>query len=287
MASVTNTLRELAGAYLTEQCSVIIDAEPGLRQREPIIHPTRVGVRRLRSTLRTYAPLFDAERAADLERELVWWAALLGVVRDLDILGARLAQQLDELPAELVIGPIARQIQTEIEVQHHAGWQEVQSTLDSDRYRALVADLRRWRSDTPFTEKADVPADKVKKYVNKANDKLDRRLAQAMAAYDAHDDEADEYFHSARKAGKRARYAVELAQPLWGDKADKIISARKDLQDVLGEHQDSIVSASFLRDNGVRVGIRSGHNGFTYGVLYAREVARREAVGEQLKPFLS
>ena len=53
MASITNSLRELAGAYLTEQCSVIIDAEPGLRQREPIIHPTRVGVRRLRSTLRT------------------------------------------------------------------------------------------------------------------------------------------------------------------------------------------------------------------------------------------
>ena len=291
MASITNSLRELAGAYLTEQCSVIIDAEPGLRQREPIIHPTRVGVRRLRSTLRTYAPLFDPERAADLERELVWWAGLLGVVRDLDILGARLAQQLDELPAELVIGPIARQIQTEIEVQHHAGWQEVQSTLDSDRYRALVADLRRWRSDTPFTEKADDPADKVKKYVDKASDKLDVRLARAMAAYSssdgAHDDETDEYFHSARKAGKRARYAVELAQPLWGDKADKIISARKDLQDVLGEHQDSIVSASFLRSHGVRMGIRSGHNGFTYGLLFARELARRDAVGEQLKPFLS
>ena len=266
---------------------MIIDAEPGLRQREPIIHPTRVGVRRLRSTIRTYAPLFDAERAADLEAELVWWAGLLGVVRDLDILGARLAEQLDELPPELVVGPIARQIQTEIEVQHHAGWQEVLRALDSERYRALVAELRRWRSDTPFTEKADVPAEKVKKYVNKANAKLDKRLARAMAAYDEHDDEADEYFHSARKAGKRARYAVELALPLWGSKADKIISDRKDLQDVLGEHQDSIVSASFLREQGVRMGIRSGHNGFTYGLLFARELARREAVGDELKPFLS
>ncbi len=282
-----STLRELAWEYLAEQCSVIIDAEPGLRQRENIIHPTRVGVRRLRSTIRTYSSLFDAERAAALEAELVWWAGVLGTVRDLDILGARLADQLEELPPELVVGPVARQIQTEIGVQHQAGWAEVLAALDSERYRALVAELRRWRSDTPFTEQADVPAEAVKKYVNKANTKLDKRLARAMAAYDEHDDEADEFFHSARKAGKRARYAVELALPEWGSKAEKIISDRKDLQDVLGEHQDSIVSATFLREQGVRMGIRSGHNGFTYGLLFAREQARRAAVGDDLKPFLS
>jgi CHAD domain-containing protein len=127
----------------------------------------------------------------------------------------------------------------------------------------------------------------VEKYVAKASKKLDKRLAAAMAAYDEHSDEADELFHSARKAGKRARYAVELAAPLWGAKADKIVAGRKDLQDVLGEHQDSIVSADFLRAQGIRMGIRSGHNGFTYGLLFAREQVRRAAVGEQLKPFLS
>jgi CHAD domain-containing protein len=287
MTSGPDTLRELALAYLSEQCTVIIDAESGLRQREDIIHPTRVGVRRLRSTIRTYAPLFDVEQAAALEQELVWWAGVLGRVRDLDILGDRLARQLEELPPELVVGPIARQIQTEIEVQHNAGWQDLLAALDSERYRALVAELRRWRSDTPFTDKADVPADKVAKYVEKANKKLDQRLAQAMEAYDSGDEEADEFFHSARKAGKRARYAVELALPEWGEKAQKIISERKDLQDVLGEHQDSIVSATFLRDQGVRTGNRSGHNGFTYGLLYAREVVRKDSVGDRLKPFLS
>jgi CHAD domain-containing protein len=287
MASTPDTLRELALEYLAEQCTVILDAEAGLREREPIIHPTRVGVRRLRSTLRTHAPLFDADRAGELEEELVWWAGLLGAVRDLDILNARLTQQFEELPPELVLGPIRRQIQTEIDVQHKAGWEAVQSELDSERYRALAAELRRWRSDTPFTSAADVPAKKVSKYVKNANKKLDRRLARAMAAYDEGADDADEFFHSARKAGKRARYAVELALPLWGAKAEKIISDRKNLQDVLGEHQDSIVSATFLREEGVRMGARSGHNGFTYGLLYANEQARRAAVGKNLKPFLS
>lgn len=287
MSSAPDTLRELAHLYLAEQCSVIIDAESGLRQREPIIHPTRVAVRRLRSTIRTYAPLFDADRAAALEEELVWWASVLGRVRDLDILGARLAEQIEQLPPELVIGPVARQIQTEIEVQHQAGWQDLLAALDAERYSALLTELQRWRSDPPYTEDADVSAEKVDKYVKKANKKLDKRLAAAMAAYDEADPEADEFFHSARKAGKRARYAVELALPLWGSKAEKIISDRKDLQDVLGEHQDSIVSATFLREHGIRMGIRSGHNGFTYGLLYAGEQTRRAAVGEQLKPFLS
>ena len=276
----------LAGAYIVEQCSVIIDAEPGLRAKEQIVHPTRVGVRRLRSTIRTYAALFDPDRSAGLEAELVWWAGLLGVVRDLEVLQARLEGQFAELAAELVIGPIERQIQTEIEVHRQAGWQTLFAELDGDRYRALIADLRRWRSDTPFTEHADAPAKKVQKYVDKANRKLDRRLQQAMEAYDDGVPDADELFHSARKAGKRARYAVELALPLWGKEAEQQIADRKDLQDVLGEHQDSIVSAGFLREQGIRMGIRSGHNGFTYGLLYARELARAASVGDQLKPFL-
>ena len=51
------------------------------------------------------------------------------------------------------------------------------------------------------------------------------------------DEPSDELFHRARKASKRHRYAVEAALPVWGGKADKIISQRKDLQDLLGNHQ--------------------------------------------------
>ena len=73
---------------------------------------------------------------------------------------------------------------------------------------------------------------------------------------------------------------------MWGSRADKIISERKDLQDLLGNHQDGIVSAAFLRELGGRLGIRSGQNGFTYGVLYAREVATGDSLLADLKPFL-
>jgi hypothetical protein len=61
---------------------------------------------------------------------------------------------------------------------------------------------------------------------------------------------------------------------------------RKDLQDVLGNHQDSIVSAAFLLELGRRLGVRSGQNGFSYGVLYAREIHARDSLLDDLKPFL-
>ena len=287
MPDNSQTVGDLVRIYLAEQATVLIDAEPALRSREPVIHATRVAARRLRSTLRTYQDLVDVARAGALEDELVWFARLLGGVRDLEVLEARLLADLAELPAELVVGPVAAEIETELTTQRKVAWEDVIAVLDDDRYRRLLAELHRWRSDTPLTSEAEAPAVAAKKYVKRAGKKLDKRLDRAIEAQLTGDPEADHLLHSARKAGKRSRYAVELAAPVLGKKADKLIASRKDLQDVLGEHQDSIVSAGFLRDEGVRVGIRSGHDGFTYGVLYARELTRRAAIAEQLGPFLS
>ena len=258
---------------------MIIDAEPGLRQREPIIHPTRVGVRRLRSTLRTYAPLFDAERAAALEEELVWWAGLLGVVRDLDILGARLRATAGRTARRSWWSDRSRgRSRPRSRCSTRPAGRRCTRALDSDRYRALVAELRRWRSDTPFTEKADVPG----RQGEEVREQGQHEARQAAGAghgrlrSSGDDDEADEFFHSARKAGKRARYAVELAAAAVGQQGRQdhlrpqgpAGRARR----APGQHRQRHVPAQ----QGVRMGIRSGHNGFTYGLLYARELARRD-----------
>ena len=47
----------------------------------------------------------------------MWWAGLLGKVRDLDILAQRQAALLAELPAELILGPVASTIEAELAVQ--------------------------------------------------------------------------------------------------------------------------------------------------------------------------
>lgn len=279
------TAREVIGAYLTEQCTVIIDSEAELRAGENVIHTTRVAVRRLRSTIRVFADLFDSEQAARLEEELVWWASLLGGVRDMDILTQRQQALLAELPAELILGPVESTIQEELAVQRKQAMDEMLEALNSERFRKFIAMVRHWRSDTPFTSAAEASADSIDAAIKKAKKKAGKRLATAVTARRA-EEPSDELFHRARKASKRHRYAVELVSPVWGAKADKIVSQRKDLQDLLGNHQDSIVSAAFLRDLGARRGIRSGQNGFSYGFLYARELAARDSLLDDLKPFL-
>jgi hypothetical protein len=53
-----------------------------------------------------------------------------------------------------------------------------------------------------------------------------------------------------------------------------MIKKRRKLQGLLGEHQDSIVAADFMCSEDTRIGVRSGHNGFSYG-LSTPEFERR------------
>jgi len=285
MSDKPATVRDLIGAYLAEQCTVLIDSEPQLRAGEDVVHTTRVAVRRLRSTIRVFADLFDRAEADDLESELIWWATLLGEVRDLDILAERQAALLTALPPELMLGPVSSTIHTELATRRKRATDDLTDALNSERYRKLIGLIHHWRSDPPFTEAADSPTDAIEAPIKTAKKKARKRLSTAVAVRQA-EEPSDELFHRARKASKRYRYAVEAAAPVWGPKADKIVAQRKDLQDLLGNHQDGMVSAAFLRDLGARVGIRSGQNGFSYGILYAREAASGDALLDELKPFL-
>jgi CHAD domain-containing protein len=279
------SVRDLLGTYIAEQCTVTIDSEVQLRAGEDVVHQARVAVRRLRSTIRVFPDFFDASEAQHLEEELVWWANLLGIVRDLDILAQRQTALLAELPPELILGPVAATIQVELAVQRKQAVDAMVEAMNSERYRKLIGLMHHWRSDPPFTPAADASADAIDPAIKKAKKKARGRLTTAVAARRA-DEPSDALFHRARKASKRYRYAVEAAQPVWGNKADKIVSERKDLQDLLGNHQDGIVSAAFLRDLGARFGIRSGQNGFSYGLLYAREIYAGDSLLKDLKPFL-
>ena len=86
----------------------------------------------------------------------------------------------------------------------------------------------------------------------------------------------DEELHKARKAGKRARYAAELAHPVLGKKTKNSVKRYQDLQDILGDHQDGVVAADLLRRIAAGTAQYPDENGFTYGLLYAQELHRAQ-----------
>jgi CHAD domain-containing protein len=88
-------------------------------------------------------------------------------------------------------------------------------------------------------------------------------LAQAL------DGGSGDLLHRARKP-KRARYAAELRKPL-DKRAKRTVKHFKHIQTVLGDHQDAVVATDALRRMAVTAGTTPGENGFTYGLLYARE----------------
>ena len=162
-----------------------------------------------------FSELFDPSEAAHLEEELVWWAGLLGNVRDMDILAQRQAALLDELPAELTLGPVASTIQAELAVRRKQATDAMLEALDSERFRKLVGLVHHWRSDPPFTRCRRRGTDSIDPVIKKARRKVGKRLGDAVAALRA-GEPSDELFHRARKASKRYRYAVEAALPVWG-----------------------------------------------------------------------
>jgi CHAD domain-containing protein len=264
--------------YLRRQHAELVAGDVAIRQGRDAIHATRVATRRIRSTVRIFGALFDPRRARHLDAELAWYAEMLGDVRDRQVQRARFAEAIDEIPDDLLAGPVADDVDEWLQLEQHERTDNLRRALDSTRYLQLLADVRAWAQAAPFTTAADDRPSALQPLVRRARRKARKRIRQAVAAAESMSsvtgqsmDHVDVALHRARKAAKRARYAVELAAPVGRPKhAKKIIKRYKGIQDLLGEHQDAVAAAHLLRDHAARAAVTPT---ITYGLLYAREEA--------------
>ncbi len=264
--AVTDTAAERAiHEYITAQIDMIFAGDVALRRGNDPIHDTRVATRRLRSTLRVFGKLLEGTAIGAIEDELKWYAALLGDVRDCHVQRRRLADQVHELPPELVLGPIAARIDTTLLARQVTSRNALTDAMDSTRYLKLLANLRSWQSRPPFSRRLRKRA--LVKQARKAARKADHRLTTALH------NRRHASLHRARKAAKRARYAAELLEPAGKrPQAKSNIKYYKKIQRVLGDYHDGIVSSQFLWRTATTAGTAGGENGFTYGLLYANEM---------------
>ncbi|MFD3591190.1 CHAD domain-containing protein [Nocardia sp. NPDC058640] len=227
-------------AALREDIDRLTAAEPDVRaDAYDSVHQMRVATRRLRSVLRSYRRLFDAEQAAGTEAELKWLADLLGVARDAEVRAERFTDLLasyDDVPAEVTEALVgaSRQAYTDA----HA---EVLTALDGKRYRRLKKVLDAWRTDPPLSpELSRDDATEVFDDVLRRDRKRLRKLVFAEPTATPAD--RVELLHDIRKGAKRLRYSCEAASTVLGPDASDLGARAKRLQSVLGDHRDAVES---------------------------------------------
>ncbi|MFG2457984.1 CHAD domain-containing protein [Streptomyces sp. NPDC048523] len=271
-------------AYVRAQRNAIVELDPAVRQdAEDSVHGMRVATRRLRSTLKSYGEVLDRAVTDPIGDELKWLAGELGVDRDREVLAERLSAALDEVPGALVSGPVGERLSAWSGVRPGGASARLIGVLDSRRYLALLDTLDALIADPPLLKAAGKKPHKViAKAVRKEFRKVSGRVGRALELEPGTD--RDLAIHEARKKTKRTRYAAEAARPALGKPAKTMVKAMKALQNLLGEHQDSVMARQTLRELSAVAHAR-GESAFTYGLLYGREERRAAAVEAELPGF--
>jgi len=244
------TAGDVVRAALADGVARVIAHDPGLRRGgdDEDVHQARVATRRLRSHLRSFAPLLDAP-TDDLRDELAWLGDVLGNVRDADVLLERLESRVADLPGE--DRAAADRLLDRLRTQRCRGREQLLAALRSDRYVALldrlvdvarVADM----GAVPNDESHDTDQAALRAVVRPEWESL-RDAVDGLG-----DEPANGALHQVRRRAKRLRYAVEAVEPIFAKSARDFARAVTEVQTVLGEHQDAVIAGRWLRDAATR-----------------------------------
>ena len=209
------------------------------------LHDLRVAVRRTRSAIKLLGAVLPADLAEHFKAEFKWLGDVTTPVRDLDVhlLG------FDALTEQLVAAsPDDLEPLRAFLVRRRAReFRRLAAALRGPRFRAITDD---WRK--ALLEIRDVDGPRRRRptaavLARAATGKAFRRVAAHGDAITL--DSPPESLHDLRKRAKELRYLLEFFAPLYDQVAyRKVLSDLKQLQDCLGEFQDSEVQRHEIRD---------------------------------------
>jgi CHAD domain-containing protein len=211
------------------------------------VHDLRVATRRARSALRLFAFLFAHEERRALADELGWIAHLLGAVRDLDVLTARLDAQFEMTGAGQDFRDAVREA---FHARRTRAVSELVPALQSDRFARLVRTLEDPRLPQTGPQTADAAAaDKDLPAEQFARRRIDKAFSKLGLWIDRPPENmTDAELHRVRILFKRLRYMCEFFRPLLGNDAGSLIGAFVGYQDCLGLHQDATTALTMLSE---------------------------------------
>lgn len=255
-------------AQIWEQRRALVRHDPGTRlgYDDENLHQFRVASRRLRAFLRMGRGLVDEDWSAAVRSGLSELGRAGGPVRDLDVLLGRLRGEVAELDSAQL--PAGESLLAGLDAERGRLRDELRAALDRPEYTEL---LDRLAAPTP------VAPHPLRLSLRKLARKELRRLVRDVRRLG--DTPSDTDLHALRIRVKRARYAVELAGGS-APEAEPLIESAKSLQDILGEHQDTVVAERLLFEEAARA--RDAAVAFVAGRLAERENVRRSQLRDRL-----
>ena len=253
-------------AMLHSHFSHMMIHDPGTRLGEDPedLHQMRVATRRIRALLRAGRPLLDPDWTKNMREEMGWVGRLLGGVRDFDVLLDGLLHEASSLKTseQKAFQPILQKIQK----QRSVATAELLNGLQSDRYLALLDHLENSLSSLPSRTSSVTLPDLARKEYNKLKHRVSRLNWNDLSPQ----------LHDVRIQLKRVRYTTELAQSLMGKSVSGFIKQARQLQDLLGSHQDSIIAEMRLAE--LLKASRSARLAFASGLIVSRLRKQRSVV---------
>ncbi|HSM30705.1 MAG TPA: CHAD domain-containing protein, partial [Woeseiaceae bacterium] len=226
--------------FLEQQLEIIRRQRPrALEGIDPEgVHQMRVATRRTRAIMKTFREMLGDASVAKFNAELRWLARNLGRARDADIIERR-AKEAGETDAA--------HYTRFLEQETIKAYEHLVDALQSERYAALEDDLQQFVS-------AGLAAAMQERFGNLSIAECAHRyIHSALATLLAHGDAVDadapaRELHRLRIEAKRFRYLLDFFGAVQADKWAQMTEAVRNLQDVLGEHQDAITAQAHLAD---------------------------------------
>ena len=215
----------------------ILAHDPGTRfgKDSEELHQMRVATRRFRALLRSGQDFLALEWGKSLRTEAGWLGGILGTVRDFDVLLGDLFDEIPKLP--LQDQKFFQRLMNLLATEQSIARATMLEALRSDRYRKLLNRLEQAAqfpetvaTNVSLHEIAALQFKKLRNFIEKSNK-----------------NHSDDDLHRIRIRAKRARYAAELAECAVGKPATRFIRQIKRFQDLLGDHQDAVMTEHHLR----------------------------------------
>lgn len=231
------------------------------------IHQMRVGMRRLRSALRLFAPWIPFPPA--LQAELAWLGGELGAARDADVLAdGTLPKVIEACLQETALLPLRQLASTIARKKRRQAAEAVASVRHSRLMLSLVGWLQalRWRESL----KGDALGALAEPLAKRATSILQRRHEKLIASGKRLAQGTPAERHQVRIAAKKVRYATEFFQSLHpAPRVERYVRRLAALQDALGWLNDTAVADRLLHEIEVGHAELAGSASFARGHLCA------------------